>query len=264
MSVTTKSRTNQFYKMQKINKMTQIIKIIAFIIAGFWAGQLLARPASCTEQITTVYIFIDYTDDYAREQFRLHVDEYYKAIERLFPMESCRWGCGKIHSNHRFGHRDSLNESIMRHCLKGLNRFSPPAEYLLFKKKLRQIFTELAQDGDRKYDHTYVFEPLCNEYQHLLDEPSGRKLMIFFSDLLENSSGGNMYNHVYDPETTIDQWEEKFACNLNDFRGIDIYVLSFRNQNSEEHVLRAKRFWRKVFELRHAKSIKYSSSLHIK
>lgn len=107
-----------------------------------------------------------------------------------------------------------------------------------------------------------IYQGICRELQHLVASAADRRILIIFSDLLENSALFSFYGQgpkpfLKDPIAFADSVLQE-ACPLPDCSQVDIYLVTFRTTENDELVNQAEKFWKAVLE--HARARVHTGS----
>ncbi len=200
-----------------------------------------------SESTNTVYVFVDYTDQLNFEKLQENWEKDLRKINSLFPLETCTAGEVAIIPITDLGSNEVKRMSY-KPMPADMNEFNPPVDYSVFKRKLKSAMKDVVAGEAKAMENTYLYEPMCHNLNKLVSKKgSGRKVAIFYSDMLEHSTGGSMYKHKKNLDVLKVKWPEVFGCELPNLNGTEIYVINHRNQNSDDFIRQANRFWKEVF-----------------
>lgn len=215
---------------------------------------------TCEKQdITEIYCFVDVTDEVnlelAKEYFKAGEDgcKFYSSLAQgVLPKSNCT---GLKFS---FLKLNDLGESgkVKWHYPKSgvfeadLTDVQIKQEPLFknFKTQLSTKFDELIKGESSKKDKTKIYLPLCKALTELSKSKSSRKIMVIFSDMIENSELFSMYKMKgIKPDEILIQLESTFSEKIPDLKDIEIYIVSKRNKANDEIITLAEEFWKELF-----------------
>jgi len=243
------------------------------VVAGllflcFLQGCGESEPALTTE----VYVFIDVTDS-------IHLGnkaQYHKSLDEILDKmgvdtASAQPAGGEV----KFFLLDDVSNSISKKAylstassgLLGENPFDRMDEIKQFRKELKTGINELIGQVNWKTKESKIYQNVCRELKHLATKKADQKVVIIFSDMRENSSLFSFYGHkgarIEQMTKNIEETHDNLLakdCELPNLEGIDIYIVSPRNQEIDEQINKAERFWTKLFEYKNAK-VNFDSEL---
>ncbi len=106
---------------------------------------------------------------------------------------------------------------------------------------------------------TRLYLPVCKQLNDLAAKDADRKVMILFSDLLENSRSTSFYNKKLDVEQVHSQLAGE--CGLDtSVSGVSVQVVSTISAKNDAYVENAAIVWRSYFE-KHGIEFKQTSNL---
>jgi len=220
--------------------------------------------STCEESGTnsnTVYMFIDYTDQLNFNKLKDNWEKDYKTINKMYPMNACQGGKLRIIPVTNLGSNEI--EAISYKALPAdLNDFNPPVDYTMFKRDFKKSMESFLLREAKELPSTHLFEPMCNAFNQMnSDSESGRKIAIFYSDMLENSDGGSMYKSG-NADKLLANWKANTGCELPDMNGMEVYIINHRSEGTNQLIRKSNLFWKEIFTKQGAK-VTLSSTLEL-
>ena len=210
---------------------------------------ILMMMVSCVdnEQVTNtdLYIYLDYTEgqDYS-EQLDDDVDKY---LALMNISEQSDRGSGKVRLYPLHDVSSSVSKSVkLKEGLSKMegNRYIRQKELDTFKAKL----IKKAEDINTAYtgkplNHSYIFSPLCKGIKKLSHSDADRKVIVIYSDMLENSDLANFHSKKLSYDKLKTQFDS--ACDLDDVSDVEIYIVHPVNKTIDKKIRMAENFWSK-------------------
>lgn len=242
--------------MKTIKKIIALSFVLASLLISACTKSTCEEVSSSTN---TVYVFIDYTDQLNFNKLKENWDKDYKTINRLFPMKSCQGGKLRMIPVTNLGSNEIAAMSYEA-LPASLNEFNPPIDYTLFKRDFKKSMETFLLREAKELPSTHLFEPMCQAFNKLqTSTDGGRKIAIFYSDMLENSDGGSLYNKKGDPKTLLKQWQATTGCSLPDMSGLEVYIVNHRQEGTNQLIRKSNLFWKDTFMKQGAKVVLTSS-----
>ena len=241
-------------------KTVKKVLSISFVFLLLFTSACIKSTCEDMQSATnTVYVFIDYTDQLNFNKFKENWEMDYKTINKLFPMRPCQSGKLRMIPVTNLGSNEIT--AISYEALPAsLNEFNPPIDYTLFKRDFKKSMETFLLREAKELPSTHLFEPMCAAFQQLqASTTSGRKIAIFYSDMLENSDGGSLYSKKGDPTVFLKNWETNTGCSLPDLSGLEIYIVNHRKEGTNQLIRKSNLFWKETFSSRGAKVVLTSS-----
>ncbi len=221
---------------------------------------LTAALSSCMEcsevEKTTLFLFVDITDELNFKEFRKNYESDYKLIAPLFEVEKCHAGKFRMYrindvSQYKYSEAeyDPIPPDYTDIQIK--TKLGQPFK---FNRQVDEIYNEILTE-QFDLDNTVLYEPLCKALNELAsDETSGKKMVILYSDMLEHSDYMSFYSPKYDTkpqyetDKVLTELETKCQCTLPNLSNIEIHVVNHRSTKTDNNMRRADLFWREVFK----------------
>jgi len=136
-----------------------------------------------------------------------------------------------------------------------VNRFAPPAEFNAFLEKVKKQIQDLLSVEQTDQAQTALYEPLCQQLKALVKNRSTGTYtqLLLYTDMLEHSSLISMYQNIDNWDALYQEFSTKYRMELpKDLSGVNIWIINFRNEQSEPYIRSANRFWEYILEKRGA------------
>ncbi len=154
--------------------------------------------------------------------------------------------------------------------LLGQNPLIRRDEVVKFCTDLETIFTKTINKSAWGTKESKIYQKVARELSKLNKTQSSRKIMVIYSDMLENSNLFSFYKTGWqkeiekmanDPEGTIKKLSEK-GPSMPSLDGIEIIVITNRTVTNDEKINLSEQFWRIIFEEKGAQ-IRFDSVLEV-
>lgn len=194
---------------------------------------------------TDLYIYLDYTEgqDYT-EQLDDDVDKY---LTLMNITEKSDRGSGKVRLFPLHDVSSSVSKSVK--LKEGLSKME--GNKYIRKKELDEFKAKLmkkAEDINTTYTgkplkHSHIFNPLCKGIKKMSHSNADRKVIVIYSDMLENSDLANFHSK----KLSYDQLKTQFdsACDLDDVSDVEIYIVHPVDKHNDKKIRMAENFWSK-------------------
>jgi len=204
--------------------------------------------ASCKEEHaakTDLYIYLDFTEgqNYA-EQVTADIDKYV-ALMNVNAEHPRNYGTIKVYPLHDV----SAGMSKTVKLKEGLssfegNKFLRDKEVKEFKTKLLDKMTEINGSFTGKdLDNSYIFSPICKGVKKLNKSDSNHKIILVYSDMLENSSIANFHNSNIKYEQLKSSFDS--ACGMDDASDVELYIVHPVDKKNDAKIQKAADLWAK-------------------
>jgi hypothetical protein len=225
------------------------------------------------EKYTDVYVFIDVTDSTS-----LQTDNYQSSIPEILKAI----GIDTISGGYSGGEvkffliDDISNSKSEKIVIKrgnpgvlGQNPFDRMDEINNFKNGLKNQLDKILRNAEWDRNQSKIYQNICRELSSLHSAEGEKKIIIIFSDMLENSSIFSFYgsrmdkikSYINNIEGVYDKILSK-DCAIQDLSGIEIYMIAQRTVENDEKVNLAEKFWTALFEYKNA-DVHFDSELDI-
>lgn len=234
-----------------------------------WAICLLGC-AKTQPKFCSVYLFIDVTDTEFKSTPRYLSD--IPLILRKMNVDSSRGGNDGGELRLFLINDLSESKSIVLQLAKGVpgllgqNPLDRIDEIKKFASGVRQNLATLSEEAKWQTEQSKIYQNLCRELNNLVRTNGEQKIVIIYSDMLENSNLFSFYGtgiekvRRYLQDMKVAEKELRTDCQLPDLSGVEINVVTFRDKTNDERVNLASKFWSALFEQKNAK-IRFDSEL---
>lgn len=192
---------------------------------------------------TDLYLYFDYTEgqDYSG---RITEDaESYIELLGISEMGSPNYGTVRMYPLYDVS--SARSKSVKLKPGKGEmegNKYIRDKEVGKFKTKLLESLESLnSENMGKSLDNSHIYMPICKGIKKLNKSDAGRKVMVIYSDMLENSDLANFHSKKRD----FDKWKVNFdeACDCEDTADLEIYVVYPVDKNNDSKIQTASEFW---------------------
>ncbi|MCW5908898.1 MAG: hypothetical protein KIS94_13625 [Chitinophagales bacterium] len=225
-------------------------------IAGCMIG--LFGCNECEDESTktnAVFVIIDYTDSlnysWLKKTWRKDVEQISKIFDLNVP-QPCTAGSFRVVPIVNVGERPG---TVLYHDFlpPDVDPFTIPQDAIDLVTNIPKVIQHHLGDSVSSLRRTCYFEPTCKALVKLANIKKGRRIVILYSDLLENSDLYRTYNRPFSlTEDSLTEIQAKCHCTLPDLTGIEIYVVNHRNEATDHLIRDNNAFWKSVFENRNA------------
>lgn len=144
------------------------------------------------------------------------------------------------------------------------NKFNRITRLQEFNESLNHLFARYGQLSKGK-ERSCIYRPICYLLYQLEKSKADRKVLVIFSDLLENSDIINLYEPNYVSRATFDDsWvKSRFNQKVPFPRcdGVDIIVVCQPNIQNDQLILKVQALYRSFFEEHGAQSVSFVTNL---
>jgi hypothetical protein len=136
---------------------------------------------------------------------------------------------------------DSLNAVVVNDILKDRNWFKPKSK---------------------------IYQQICRQLNLMKESKADQKVVVIYSNMLENSSLISFYKNNETINRLIDNFPESIVkakqdCEFPDLSEIKIYIVAQRTAELDDKINLAEKFWGKLFKSYNAKEYVFASDLTI-
>lgn len=204
---------------------------------------------SCTQEKvvnTDLYLYFDYTEGQNYEQLmQQDIEKYLQLMD--VSEHSRNYGTIKIYPLHDVS--ASVNQSIKikegKSQLEG-NRYVRKKEVDQFREKLSsKLMTMNDSFKETPLKNSHIYSPTCKGFKKLQNSDADHKIVIVYSDMLENSEIANLHHSNVNFEklqTALDN-----SCNCGDLFDIQLYVVHPVNKQHDQLIRQSASLWQQYF-----------------
>lgn len=215
------------------------MKKTLLILLAFTFFACETKPPTETE----IYLYLDFTEgqDYS-ERVEEDVTAYLELME-LADLSSPNFGKIKVYPLYDVG--SARGKTIKLKEGKSemeANKFLRQKEVEKFRGQLVDFLQEVnAEYTGKSLDNSHIFEPVCKGIKKLNNADADRKIMLIYSDLLENSDVANLHAK----KANFKKWTAAFdtACDLEDVSDLEFYIVHPVDKKNDAKIQTAADFW---------------------
>lgn len=239
--------------------------------------------ASCSEKcekqdVADVYCFVDVTDTVnialAESYFRPGKEGesgqlWNYLTQHVYKFDNCTGGKFRLYKINDVGENQYLGLSYPKEGYFSADK----TDYQIkddpavkeFRNKFSGLYDNIVQGEGKEKRTTKIFLPVCKALNQLKESNASRKIVLIFSDMLENSDKFSFYkNKEINAEKTLDNLEAIYNQSFPALNEIEVYIVSKRNTSNDIGIDKAEKFWKSVFtELYPAKVFRQGATLDI-
>lgn len=222
-------------------KITLINILYSIILFLMLSGCAQAPPTK-----TDLYLYLDYTEGQRYENLAEDVDKYL-ALMQIDNDASPNFGTVRIVPIHDLGAARKATVKLKpgKSQLEG-NRYLRQQEVLAFKTKLLEKINDLnAEYGGQALNSSQIFEPLRKGIKKLNTSDANHKVMVVYSDMLENSPLANFHQSGKNHKAMMAKFEAKKG--LEDIDDIAIFIVHPVDKRNDAKIRASGDFWRTYF-----------------
>ena len=154
--------------------------------------------------------------------------------------------------------------------LMGENKLNRKDEVDRFYSNLEKSFSQLLNDANWGTNASKIYQKIARELIKMKSSDYDKKIMVIYSDMLENSNLFSFYNTNWktevekmtaNPETTLKELSQNGPA-LPDLSEFEIYIITSRTPENDEKVNLSEQFWMTLLEFQGAK-VTFNSDLEI-
>ena len=192
---------------------------------------------------TEIYIYLDFTEgqDYSN-RFEEDATAYLELMG-LFDEGSPDFGKIKVYPLYDVGSARGKTVKLKegKSEFEG-NKFLRKKEVEKFQSQLIGFLKEMnAAYTGKSLNRSHIFAPICKGINKLNDADADRKIMLIYSDMLENSDLANFHAK----NQSVEKWATAFdeACEIEDVSDLEFYIVHPVDKNNDSKIQVAADFW---------------------
>lgn len=241
-----------------------------FVVAIFTAIVGCSSPRPITFDI---YVLIDVTEDgfQDKETYFSALNEIYRRmnIDGLRNGAKVRYQFVNDVSESKFEFETLSSDSRGWLSKAEMDRAD---EVKKFKNSLQAKLQGLLGKAEWRRDKSLVYQPLCRALNALRRSDMDHKIVVIFSDMLENSNLFSFYgvgrkSVVDEARKDLKAFAERIqsisGCVLPDLRDIEIHIVVWRTPENDELVNEAEKLWKGLIASRNSAIRHFSPTLQL-
>ncbi|MEO1515590.1 MAG: hypothetical protein AAFV95_11270 [Bacteroidota bacterium] len=194
-------------------------------------------------QRTDLYIYLDFTEgqDYT-DQLAQDADKYIQLMN-ISEGNDRNYGSIRVYPIHDVATAASVQVKLKegKSALEG-NKYLRKKELDEFKQQLLEKTDDLnARYTGQPLKHSHIFHPLCKGVKKLNRSDASRKLIVIYSDMLENSEVANLNGKKLNSDRLEQQFDN--ACGMEDLSDCEVYIVHPVDKKNDQKIRRAANFW---------------------
>ena len=216
-------------------------KLLFLITILLLVGCADNQPVTNTE----LFIYLDYTEgqDYS-DLLENDVDKYMTLLN-VTEENDRNFGKIRIYPLHDIG--SSLSKTVKlkegKSKMEG-NRYIRQKEVDKFKTQLLEKTTTINDSYTGKaLKSSHIFSPLCKGVHKINNSNADRKVIVIYSDMLENSDLGNFHSGKLKYEDLKKNFDG--FCEFEDLSDCEVYIVHPIDKRNDNKIHTAEEFWSK-------------------
>ncbi len=205
---------------------------------------LFVLSCSTTPPVKTdLYLYFDYTEGQDYRTRIVEDAEAYLELLGISEMGSPNYGTVRMYPLYDVSSARSKSVKLKagKSEMEG-NKYIRDKEIDKFKTKLLDLLETLNEENSGKsLDNSHIYLPICKGIKKLNKSDASRKVMVIYSDMLENSDLANFHSKNRDFEKWSLNFEE--ACDCEDTSELEIFVVYPVDKNNDSKIQVASEFW---------------------
>lgn len=214
--------------------------MLLFILTSFWACQ---EPAPSH---TDLYLYLDYTEG---QQYEFGEEEVNQFLQLMNIQDGTSRNAGVLRIYPLYDLASSRNVRIpIKEGKSKLesNKFVREKELKKFSEKVKSKVEEMnAAYGGEELKHSYIFQPLEKGFKKLTNSSADHKVVLIYSDMLENSQVANFHTAKLDEGALLKRLEQ--ASNLEDLSEFEVYIVYPVDQKNDAKIQKRLAVWEQYF-----------------
>ncbi len=195
---------------------------------------------------TELYIYLDFTEgqDYT-QQIEADLDNY---AELLNVGENGSSNFGKVKIFPLYDLTSARSKTVKLKEGKSefeSNKFLRQKDIDKFKTQLLNSLTEINEKyTGKELKSSHLIEPICKGMKKLNKSDANQKIVLIYSDMLENSSIANFHG-----KSSSKDWPSRIdaTCDPEDVSDLDIFVVYPVDKQNDGKITKAAEFWTDYF-----------------
>lgn len=204
---------------------------------------------ACNEPVplkTDLYVYLDYTEGQQYDFDKEEVEKYLSLMEAKSE-HSRNAGSIKIFPLYNL----SSSKSVTVKLKEGKSKFE--GNRYLRQKELKEFTTKVLDKigkmnetyGGDELEASHIFNPLNNGFKKLLKSNADRKVVLIYSDMLENSKVANFHSNSANEKTLLANFEE--VGGVDDLSEVELYIVYPIDQKNDAKIRKRLSVWEQYF-----------------
>lgn len=214
-------------------------KLFVMLIPFIFILACSSPPATKTDMI----VYLDYTEGQAySDQITNNADKLLQLMQ-IESIDSRNYGKVRIIPIHDIASASgtSVNLKEGKSQFEG-NKYIRKKELEDFKSKLIGAVEGFdTQYQGKSLEGSHIFQPFCKGVKKMDRSDAGNKIIVIYSDMLENSELANFHARNVKLDGMADRFSE--ACTLSDLSELEVYIVHPVNKSNDTKIRKASDFW---------------------
>ncbi|MFK8004882.1 MAG: hypothetical protein AB8H03_00865 [Saprospiraceae bacterium] len=218
--------------------------IILFLSILFLVGCSDSQSVTNTE----LFIYLDYTEGQDYSDLLENDVEKYLTMMNVTEENDRNFGKVRIYPLHDISSSVSKTVKLKKgkSKLEG-NRYIRQKELDKFKTQLIEKTSEINNSFTGKaLNSSHIFSPLCKGIHKINNSNADRKVIVIYSDMLENSDLANFHSGKLKYENLKANFDG--SCEFEDLSDCEVYIIHPIDKRNDNKIRTAENFWSKYME----------------
>lgn len=220
------------------------MKNILFLISLIFLIACSSEKATKTD----LYIYLDFTEgqDYTKA-LENDVDHYLELMN-VTEHSNRNYGMIRVYPLHDVGSATSKTVKLKegKSELEG-NRHIRNKEIDAFKGKLLSKMNETNSNfTNKELKSSHIFTPICKGVKKMSKSDADKKVILIYSDMLENSELANFHSSQIKYESLKSNFDQ--ACGIEDMSDYEVYIVHPVDKHNDKKIRKAENLWGKYLQ----------------
>ena len=216
-------------------------KLLFLLTLILLVGCVENEPVTNTE----LFIYLDYTEGQDYSDVVDHDLDKYLELMNVTEESNANFGKVRIYPLHDVG--SSMSKTVKlkkgKSKMEG-NRYIRLKEIEKFKTDLLEKTTAVNNTFSGKaLKRSHIFNPLCKGVHKISNSNADRKVIVIYSDMLENSDLANFHSGKLSYETLKKNFDG--SCKFDDLSDTEVYIIHPIDKKNDNKIRTAENFWSK-------------------
>lgn len=210
---------------------------------------LLLFTISCTSEKTSntdLYIYLDFTEGQTYENLETDIDKYLELMQ-ITQQHNRNYGTIRIYPLYDMASAVSTTVKLKegKSKLEG-NKYVREKEINQFKEKVLERLTNLnTSHAGKALNKSHIYQPICKGFKKLDNSNADHKIVLIYSDMLENSDLANFHSKSLDYKSMKSKFDKKYQ--IADLSEIELFIIYPIHKNNDQKITKALKIWKQFF-----------------
>lgn len=217
------------------------MKKLMFLCCLFFVMACNEQPAEKTD----LYVYLDYTEGQNYSNIEKDLDKFLELMQ-VSEEHPRNYGTLKIFPLYDVGSTPSSTVKLKegKGKMEG-NKYLRQQEVDKFKAKaIAKVAGMNEQYSGKQLKESHIFQPLSKGLKKLEKSDADRKIVLIYSDMLENSDLANFHKGIKE-EALTKSFDESFP--IEDLSDFEFYVVHPINKKNDQKIQKSGEFWKSFF-----------------